>query len=304
LCGLRYPWLPWGGAPFLLEPGTPWRHNARMIEGRRVVVVTPAGRERYLRVLAPHVLADESVDEWHLWLNTANEPDLQFMAALANRYPRVRCVQPPVHKVPDGNNTIGQYFRTACEAGTVYVRLDDDICWLEPGFFSRLVKERLANPEPLLLYPLIINNSVCTFLLKALGRIIIKLPITSQCMDGYSWGSGEFAEALHRWFLGLLREGGLEQLRFATVNTAMARVSINCISWFGESLHPIRGELPEDWSEEEYLSVVLPLLLGRHNAISGAAIAAHFSFFTQRERLDSSNVLQEYAALAPAVAMP
>lgn len=275
-----------------------------MIEGRRVVVVTPAGRERYLRVLAAHVLSEESVDEWHLWQNTACETDVRFMAQLEAIYPRVRCVPPPVHKVPDGTKTIGQYFRTACDEGTVYVRLDDDICWLEPGFFPRLVRERLANPDPLMMYPLIINNSVCTFLLKMLRRLAVTVPITSQCMDGYSWGKGEFAEALHRWFLGVVRDGRLEMLRFPAVTTAMARVSINCIAWIGDSLRSTGGIVPEGEDEEEYVSVILPFLLGRSNAISGAAIAAHFSFFAQRELLDKTSLLQEYAALAPVLALP
>lgn len=275
-----------------------------MIDGHRVVAVTPAGRERYMRLLAAHVLNDDSVDEWHLWQNTAVASDLQFMARLAALHPRVRLVQPPIHKTPNGNQTIGQYFRTTQDSRTVYIRLDDDIVWLEPGFFRKLVAERLANLRPLLLYPLIVNNSVCTFLLKVLQKLVIKVPITSQCMDAYSWGNGEFAEMLHRWFLPVIRDGRLESLRFPLVQTSLARVSINCICWLGESLQVVNGEVPDDYDEEEYMSVILPMLLGRSNGISGAAIAAHFSFFTQRERLDATDLLQQYASLAPALALP
>ena len=54
-----------------------------MFEGKRIVVVTPAGRERYLRLLAAHVLSSPLVDDWHLWLNTRDDGDLAFMAALS-----------------------------------------------------------------------------------------------------------------------------------------------------------------------------------------------------------------------------
>jgi len=35
----------------------------------KVIAVTPAGRRRYLELLAKYVLSDEAVAEWHLWDN-------------------------------------------------------------------------------------------------------------------------------------------------------------------------------------------------------------------------------------------
>ena len=65
------------------------RRHARMpavFDRFRVIVVTPAGRERYMRLLASHVLHSPLVDEWHLWLNTREPADLAYMRGLAEAH--------------------------------------------------------------------------------------------------------------------------------------------------------------------------------------------------------------------------
>lgn len=275
----------------------------RMFEGHRIIVVTPAGRERYLRLLAAHVLTAPEVDEWQLWVNTTVPSDVAFLQALAARFPKVRLIPPPLH-APNGTATIGQFFRTAIDDDAIYVRMDDDLVWLEPGFFPRLLAERLAAPEPLLLFPLIINNAICSWLLKTQRLVDIQAPLKPHCLDPIGWQSSEFAIALHRWFLDRVRRGELQGLRFGRVPTALCRVSINCIAWFGAVMAKGGGIFPEGVDEEEYVSVTLPFLLERTNCITGRAIAAHFAFYPQREALDASDLLAQYAAHAPALALP
>ena len=274
-----------------------------MFERYRVIVVTPAGRQRYLRLLAAHVLASPLVDEWHLWCNTQVPDDLAFVHALAACQPRVRVVEPPLEP-PNGTATIGQFFRTAIDGDAIYVRMDDDLVWLEREFFPRFLAERVADRDPLFTFPLIINNAICSWLLKTLQRLDLQVPLRPWCLDPVGWQSHELAEALHRWFLGRIRAGTLDQLRFGRITTALARVSITCIAWFGADLRPMRGEFPPGVDEEEYASVTLPMLLGRTNRITGQAIAAHFAFHPQREHLDATDVLARYQELMPAATLP
>lgn len=269
----------------------------------RVLVVTPAGRERYLRPLAAHVLTEPLVDEWQVWVNTSNAGDLAFLRDLAALHPKVRLVAPPCEP-PNGTATIGQFFRTAIDGDAIYVRMDDDLVWLEPGFFARFLAERVADREPLFLYPLIVNNAICSWLLKTLRKLDIQAPLQPWCLDPVGWRSHELAEALHRWFLARVRAGTLDALRFPRIPVSLSRVSINCIAWFGADLAPMRGEFPAGVDEEEFASVTLPLLLGRVNRITGQAIAAHFAFFPQREHLDGTDLLAQYTALAPQLALP
>jgi len=276
--------------------------HARVFDRYRVIAVTPAGRERYLRLLAAHVLSQPEIDEWHLWLNTTDPQDLAFMRELATLHVKVRLVDPPL-VAPNGAATIGQFFRTTIARDAIYVRLDDDVVWLEPAFFARLLAERLADRESLFLYPLIVNNAVCTWLLHKHDKLRMNVRLHPWCMDHAGWQSAEVAETLHRWFLERVRAGTTDALRFPRVTAALSRISINCISWFGADLAAIGGEFPAT-DEEEFASVELPMRLGLVNRVSGQAICAHFAFYPQREHMDRTDILEQYRALAPTIELP
>ena len=249
------------------------------------------------------MLASPVVDEWHLWQNTTDPGDLAFLGALAEQQVRVRLVAPP-RLPPNGTATIGQFFTTTIARDAIYVRLDDDVVWLEPEFFPRLLAERVADREPLFVYPLIINNAVCSFLLRVHGCLDVQGHVQPYCIDPVGWQSAGFAEALHRAFLRRIQSGTTAALRIPRTTAALARVSINCISWFGEDLTAIEGRFPDHVDEEEFASVILPMLLGVTNRITGQAICAHFAFYPQREHLDRTDLLEQYRALLPAIEPP
>jgi hypothetical protein len=45
-----------------------------------------------------------------------------------------------------------------------YLRFDDDICFVEPGFVRKLLSAH--EDKYLMTFPFIVNNSLCTFLLQ------------------------------------------------------------------------------------------------------------------------------------------
>ena len=54
----------------------------------KFVTVTPAGRRRYLEVLAAYLLRNRDIiDEHHWWLNTRVPKDIAFIHQLTDRYP-------------------------------------------------------------------------------------------------------------------------------------------------------------------------------------------------------------------------
>ena len=72
-------------------------------------------------------------------------------------------------------------------------------------------------------------------------------------------------------------------------------MSINAICWFGASL----AASPCGADDEVWFCTDFPRAEGSVNAVCGAALCAHFSFYTQRAVLDATDLLNRYALLVP-----
>ena len=263
-----------------------------MYRDYKIVCVVPAGRRRYLRVLLPYLLEDPRVDAIHLWENTNDPADQAFIRMAAEQLPKVTRVAPP-QIPPDGIYSIYQFFRTTVDPDTLYIRFDDDVVFVEEDFFRPFLDFRLDHPEPLLTFPFVVNNSVCTYLLELLGNSPLdELPISPWCMDPVGWGRYEVAEALHRVLLLCVQDGFLDRFRIPNRTLSMCRFSINCFAWFGRRFASFDGEVAVQ--EELDLSVDLPMKLDTHNAIFGERLVSHFAFAPQRERLDRLGLLSRY----------
>lgn len=258
----------------------------------RVVCITPAGRQRYMRLLAPYVLSDPRVDEWQVWVNTLDLGDRTWLARLG-RHAKVRLIEAPKER-PNGGYTIGQFWPYCADENTIYVRLDDDVVWLERDFFSRLVAVRERNPDPFLVSAMVINNALCTYLLQFTGQLAFTEYLSATCMHPISWRSADFARTLHLWALKSIEAGNIP-FRFGDFPAALGRLSINAICYFGRDVAPYVDRIGPE--EEEVVSCVLPTLLHKTNLITSEAWCAHFAFFTQREELDKSGLLEAYAQL-------
>src|SRR4051812_9508480 len=117
-----------------------------MFEGYRIVAVTPAGRRRYMELLVPQILDSDIVDRYDIWVNTVDPADVAFFDGLAAKYDRVRLVPQPDRK-PPGVEAIHGFHRHAVDSDTIYIRFDDDVVWVEPGFFETLLRFRVDHPD-------------------------------------------------------------------------------------------------------------------------------------------------------------
>jgi hypothetical protein len=245
-----------------------------------------------MRFLANYVLSDPRVDEWQVWVNTVDLGDRAWLARLG-RQRKVRLIEPPELQ-PDGGRTIGQFWRHCADENTIYVRLDDDVVWLEKDFFTKLVAARERNPDAFLVSAMVINNALCTYLLQFTGKVVFSEYLTARCTDPLSWESADFARTLHLWAVDAIAAGEIP-FRFGDYPVAMARLSINAICYFGKDVAPYVDRIGPE--EEEFVSCVLPTLLHKSNLITSDAWCAHFAFYPQREQLDKSEVLDAYARL-------
>jgi hypothetical protein len=266
-----------------------------MLDGHKIVCVTPAGRRRYLRLLIPYVLACPRVDRYDLWVNTPDAADLAFIEAVAGIDDRIRLVPLPEGQTP-GVPAIHAFWPGATDADTAYVRFDDDVVWIDPRFFDTLLGFRLEHPEYFVVAPLIINNAMSTYLLQTFHKIRTSRPVWPDRFDPIGWVNPTFARSLHHLFQALVAGGEVEKLNCGRIPLSGNLFSINCISWLGRDFASFGGKLPEE--EEPAVSCSLALRAGRLNAMETGAVAAHFAFYTQRKAIDRSGLLEGYVRLA------
>ena len=107
-----------------------------MYKGYKIVCVTPAGRARYMKILLPYILSSPYVDEYHIWVNTPNPEDVKFLRICNERFRKVKLIHLE-GETPKGVDTICKFFKTAIVSDTIYIRFDDDIVFIEEGFFER-----------------------------------------------------------------------------------------------------------------------------------------------------------------------
>ena len=263
-----------------------------MYKGYKIVVNTAAGRRRYMQYLFPFIVSSDIVDRYDIWINTHNGADIEFFKQIAKQYPIVNLVWQP-DGIVNGNSTINAFYKTCIEPDTIYFKLDDDIVWMEPGLIEKMVAFRIDNPKYFLVSPLVINNSLSTYLLQLHDKIQLDQYYNSSASHPVLWESGKFASELHNWFIeNYLKTSKWDELHIGKKEMGMTRFSINSILWFGDEMRRFKGLVPGD--DEEFLSCIYPTKNGMSNAWNGDAIVSHFAFFTQREQLDKQRILERY----------
>lgn len=250
-----------------------------------VIAVTPAGRQQYMEVLAPYILREKGlVDRWDIWVNTGRDSDLAYLHGLAadnKGFVRLVHYKEKLHKPAPQP----WFFRHACESHTLYIKFDDDICWVKDDAILELAKFRVENPRPLIVMANTINNGFCAYIHAKHGAqdfcIDGKFPrISPDCYNDV-WGNPRIGEYAHRTFLDDLLRGDVEKYLFeAWELTAYQRFAINCICWWGRD---VDGEMDGHFDEEQWLTTLQPRKLGRPNSICGTSLVSHFAFHKQRK---------------------
>jgi hypothetical protein len=270
----------------------------------RLVTVTPAGRRPYLEILANYLLRHRDVIAEHRWwLNTRQPEDVAYIYRLADRYPDFfKVVGKPIAPSALVGYTIWQYMSDCTEPDTMYLRLDDDICYVAGDAITQMRDYRLTHPQPFLVLGNIVNNAVCAHFHQQAGVVPASWGVVgNDCLDEFGWRSGRFARRLHQRFLKDIVKGREERWKNAPIPFAgTTRFSINAICWYGDDFRGLPELGADDIDEEPFITAVLPGRLGRPNEVCQRALFGHYAFWTQRRYLDrtSPEVLARYRRLA------
>lgn len=277
-----------------------------MIRNQKVVVFTPWGRELTASILHKYLARDHQagvVDEWHLWMNTDEdqESDRQFGYKLAEENDWIKTFERPEGEVlhPKQMNT-GRFYIYTQDEDTVYIRMDDDIVWIEENAIKRLAEQRLDNPFPFVVFPIIWNNAVCSYYLQQ-GE---QMPswwgrVGNHCMDPVGWADHKFAENIHNHLFKVIEEGEVDKLfMHHSIQLPVGhQFSVSCFAQLGSEYAKVGGILGGE--EEGWHTINKPYELQRPNMIVPNSIISHFSFYHQRAYLlEHTNILDKYRQLA------
>src|SRR3990167_2471113 len=178
----------------------------------KVVICTPAGREKYLSIFKKHIYRkmDEGlIDGWQLWQNTVELRDIAYLESMEKENPKVK-----IYRIGDPINTTGFYdtynpmktylfFANAQDDDTIYIRFDDDIIWANDDAIEKIVKARIDNPRALFITPIVINSTICNswhqekgVLSEEAGKVkrYTKADPNYAYLDEFNYSDGRFCD--------------------------------------------------------------------------------------------------------------
>ena len=277
-----------------------------MFNGYKIVSVTPAGRKRYLKILNNYLLKNKNIIDKHVfWVNTKNKEDIDYMEYLAKKYPdfyELQFIDEQINLKNEISNynslNIHNFFKRCIEPETIYIRFDDDICYIHKDAIENLLKFRIDNPDFFIVYPLIINNCYMTNILQQKNISSNKYGVAGEDRMGEGWSNPKIGENLHYEFLNNLEKQNLNIYKIDNIALENYNlVSINCICWFGHEFSKFGGVVGRD--EEMWLGLSKPYQCFKYNAICGNSLVVHFSFYTQRDFFErETNILEQYENIA------
>lgn len=263
-----------------------------MYKNYKIISVTPAGRKRYLKILDFYLRKNKNIIDKHIfWVNTKNQEDIDYMKYLVKKYPEFYELE---YLNQDSKETYNNYsvknihnfFKNCIDENTIYVRFDDDICFIDQNAIQNLIDCRIANPEFFIVYPLIINNCFMIDLLQQKNLSSNKHGVAGESRVGKGWQDPLIGKNIHEEFLQNIIDNKIEIYNFGNhIIENFTPVSINSFCWFGKEFKKFQGNVHED--EELWLSHIKPSLIDKKNLICTSAVVSHFSFQSQNNYFET-----------------
>lgn len=273
-----------------------------MKSSHKVIVLIPGGRRAYLMALMPFLFSNSIIDEIHILINTKNEKDIEFMMQLCLLDNRVKLIYLPSGVVPGGNKTVNYIYCDATDDNTIYIKIDDDIIFLEDNLIEEIAERKIKDKNAFLVSPIVINNVLCAHMLQKNRKLDWVQRYISANAGGFSHSEPQFAEKYHKFFIDIIRNTRVSNLHIHDQYFASVRFSINCIAFSGCDMRKLEGRIKNIWrlsdDDEEYLSVHAPSELNKYNVVCGNSIAVHHSFYTQTKEIDRTQTLFFYQNIA------
>jgi len=267
---------------------------------------TFTGRTEFMRILIPYLVREREASglKKHVWfLHTDKQEDIDYAIQSTKDYPGFFEVLDT--GIRPGYNT--HLYQTAykhfTEPGQVYIKLDDDICFIEKGAIGRLAQFKRDHPEYFMVLANVVNNGICSHLHQKFGAL--------RAPDKFTWRQDNNTEIMRGGFdpavsMCRIHESFFENWKANKLDLYKFHqwilwekdfwVSINMFAVMGEELAQMGDKLDKCLcSDERFMAEHGPRIVGKNNCICGDALVCHYAFRMQGEVLDTRpELLEEY----------
>jgi hypothetical protein len=287
-----------------------------MYKSHKVKVFIFAGRQETMSILMPQLI-DHIIDEIIIAKNTLNKSDLQYLSNLKYSYDKITYIELPAHVIKDRNRSWKYLYQFMTDEDTIYFKLDDDIVYIEPGYFEKTCKFKVEHPEYLCVFPMVINNPFCNTLRKDSPFGNSSRSMWERLYAGFY--SSEIGELIHREFLLHPFDSsfhvsntiiGPECVYFSNKNHAhlisnginwwnAERITINAICFLGLDFKKlcVPEKIQTCYSDELWLTFNVFDFTSQRHCIYGDTLVSHFAFSGQGKLLNNNVILDKYRTL-------
>jgi hypothetical protein len=287
-----------------------------MYSNYKVKVFIFAGRQQTMTLLMSQ-LRDPVIDEIIIAKNTMNKSDLAYLDSLKKTYDTVRYIELPAHIKQDRHNAWKWLYQFMDSEDTIYFKIDDDVIYIEPGYFEKTCKFKLDHPEYLCIFPMVINNPFCNTLRKDTPLGNATKPMWDRLYAGFY--SSDIATMVHRDFLMRPFHNtfkvpnkviGPEHVYFRDqkhphmVSNMVdwwyaERIAINAICFLGSDFKKldVRNKIQKCYSDELWLTYNVFDHTKQRHCVYGDTLVSHFAFSAQTGLRNNGSILQKYQDL-------
>lgn len=267
-----------------------------------IILYTFAGRQANMELQIPFVrriLAENTNVQWHVWNLTRTGPDDRFVRSIEGERISV------INGLHQGDmsyrrfNDVWRHYASQRYRNHHFVKMDDDIVFIETDGFRHFTETVRTNPEHIT-SATVVNNGAC---LDALPEDYIMkrfVPLNIPLLDVHL--SGEFAQGVHEEFLedpfkALGRGGQLRTSEWLSINMIGYSwgMGLRIVDQIGRRCDgPIAGrDFPGGRVGDEGACNMFPRLIDK------AMTAAHLTFGPQKLPESTWDELRaRYAVLA------
>ena len=284
-----------------------------MYNGYKVKIFIFAGREQTMTLLMPQ-LKSEYIDEIIIAKNTFNKNDLRYLDDLQNHYNKIKYIEIS-NNIKKSNHLAWKFlYQFMQDEDSIYFKMDDDVIYIEPGYFEKTLKFRCEHPEYLCIFPMIVNNPYCCTLLKEHPLMFTNMN-NFDLMRTYFY-SGKYGAQLHELFLLDPKNNrwkiknhifGKEHVCFKSgkphiISGAIVpwdeaeRICINSICYFGKDFKELKvaERIKQNYSDELFLTYDIFAFTDKKHCILGDTLVCHFAFSGQTGLRERNDILEQY----------